>query len=144
MSEREEILELYKIHVEMIDRVSQRRGALNQFYISILSGLLGVVAFAIDKHLGNYEKVVFIAIGALGIIACCLWVAKIHSYKQLNSAKFKVLDKIEDKLSFSFYKQEWTILNKEKKYLTLTNLEKFSPIIFMIPYFILLIYGLSK
>lgn len=44
-----QILELYKLHVEMTDRVSQRRGSLSQFYITVLTGIIGGLAFIIEK-----------------------------------------------------------------------------------------------
>ncbi|MCB9337590.1 MAG: hypothetical protein H6577_05650 [Lewinellaceae bacterium] len=142
MNEKNELLEIYKIHVELIDRVSQRRGTLNQFYISLLSGLIGIIAFTVkDNALGKYEKTTFMVVGLLGIIISILWIAQIHSYKQINSAKFKVIDKIEEKLVFPFFREEWMVLKSKKRYNTLTNLEKIAPVILLILFVILFIYS---
>jgi hypothetical protein len=43
---KEHLLEEYKLYVQMADNVSARRAQANQFYISVLSALLAVVAFA--------------------------------------------------------------------------------------------------
>jgi hypothetical protein len=142
MSEKEELLELYKIHIEMIDRISQRRGVSNQFYTSVISALLGIITFSIDK-IKEY-KLICTSIALLGFFICIIWIASIHSYKQLNSAKFKVLYKIEEKLVFQFYREEWFILKNNNKYETLTYWEKLSPIVLVIPFIIIFIWGVFK
>ena len=67
MNEQEIILEQYKLYVEMADRVSSRRAETNKFYISILSGILAVLAVVIEKNLlSNYLAPVLFAISLLG------------------------------------------------------------------------------
>lgn len=141
-SESQELIEIYKLHVEMVDRVSQRRGVVNQLYITILSALIGVLTLSSEKEIPINNSLICFSIGLLGIIICILWITKIHAYKQLNSAKFRTLEKIEEKLPFQFYKEEWTILKSNKKYKTLTTLEKISPIVLSIPFFLLIVYAI--
>lgn len=43
------LLDQYKLCVEMADRVSSRRIQTNQFYLSLLSALLAIVAFSLNK-----------------------------------------------------------------------------------------------
>jgi len=144
MSEKEELLELYKIHVELSDRVSQRRSVLNQFYITFLTGFLGVVAFMVDKSIIHADSFIYVFTGIIGIIVCIIWFFNIHSYKQLNSAKFDVIFKIEEQLSFQFFRIEWEILKKQKKYNTLSNIEKFTPVVLLILFIFIILYGVIK
>ena len=37
-------LEIYKLHAEMADRVTQRRLQTNRFYISLLTGLIALLS----------------------------------------------------------------------------------------------------
>jgi hypothetical protein len=140
------LIEEYKLFVEMTDRVSQRRANTNQFYTSILSGLLAIAAFVVDKNdLKGYISIVFALIGLLGIILCIIWRLNIKSYRQLNSAKFKIIHEMESKLPFACYENEWQLLGKGiegKKYKQLTIIENYVPFIVLIPYFLLFIFSL--
>jgi hypothetical protein len=146
--EKEEIMEIYKLHVEMADRVSQRRGQTNKFYISLLSALLAIISFYITSTvLVNYRNIFILIFGILGILLCILWALNINSYKQLNTGKFKVLNEIEGKLVYQFYKREWELLGEGKdkvKYFELTKIEKFAPLLLSIPFLMLIFYILCN
>ncbi|MGQ4646501.1 RipA family octameric membrane protein [Lyngbya aestuarii] len=142
------LLEQYKLYVEMMDRVSARRGQANTFYISLLSGLLALLSLIIDKKLFlEYQAVVLLATAILGLVLCYVWYANINSYKQLNSLKFKVINEIEPYLPFPCYLREWEILkeeNKSQQYRRLTKVEKYVPFILAIPYLCLLVYSIYR
>ena len=134
--EPNEIIEQYKLYVEMADRVSDRRAKANQFYMALLSGLLVVVSFVVNKDnqsaFVDYQEIIFLAIGILGLLICFIWNINIRSYRQLNTAKFKVIHELEEKLAYAGYTREWEFLGKgaeAKKYLQLTRVEAWVPII---------------
>jgi len=140
----EYLLEQYKLYVEMADRISKRRMQTNKFYISLLSGLLALLSILVSMGKFN-QTVIFIIISLLGIALCTLWHINIRSYRQLNSGKFKVIHEMEQYLPFPCYYKEWELLGegKEKsKYLQLTRVEKYIPLILAIPYIILFLYTL--
>jgi len=59
----------------------------------------------------------------------------IRSYKQLNTAKFKVLHEIEEKLVMNLHKYEWEILEEGKNYKVyypFSHIEMLIPWIFFI------------
>ncbi len=87
------ILELYKLHVEMADRVSHRRGVTNNWFITMHTSIISGIVFAMG-HFEQY-KIPLLMVMALGILLAVTWRALIISYKKLNSAKFKVINKIE-------------------------------------------------
>lgn len=140
------LLEQYKLCVEMADRVSVRRGQANTFYISLLSGILGLLSLIVDKNLiaGSASILLFIT-SVLGLSLCFTWYINIQSYKQINSLKFKVINEMEQYLPFACYSREWEILKEKQKhdknqYIRLTAIEKFVPLIFAAPYFGLIVY----
>ncbi len=138
------LLEQYKLYVEMADKISERRMQTNKFYISILSALLALLSILISKDSFN-QTLTFAIVSLLGITLSILWYINIKSYRQLNSGKFKVIHEMEQNLPFPCYDREWQILGegKEKnKYLQLTRVEKYIPLILSIPYIILLLYVL--
>lgn len=145
------ILEQYKLYVEMADRISQRRVKSNQFYVSLLSGLLAIIAFLVHKDnqalIGNYISTFLLIMGILGIFLCSIWQLNIHSYRQINSKKFKVIHHMEKVLPFSPYTREYKLLGHSKdykKYLRATIIERLIPMIMVIPYFLLVLFSIYQ
>jgi hypothetical protein len=105
----EHLLEQYKLYVEMADRISNRRGQTNRFYISLLSGLLALLSIVVGSHIfSDFQSVVFIVVAILGLALCILWNINIRSHRQLNSGKFKVIHEMEQHLPFPCYDKEWS------------------------------------
>jgi len=142
------ILDQYKLYVEMADRVSSRRVQIASFYTSILSALLALLSITNNKELfQGPQSFVLLTVSILGLCLCFAWAANINSYKQLNSLKFKVIHEMETFLPFPCYDREWKILKEDKnrrRYLRLTAVEQYTPIILSIPYFCLFLYSLVK
>ncbi|MBN2535119.1 MAG: hypothetical protein JXB88_19715 [Spirochaetales bacterium] len=124
-------LSLYKIYLDSIEKVSDRRAQINRFYILLHSGLLAILSTIItiisNKDLNTVvlpatqlyllTKVMIISVTILSIFFCILWFITLSSYKQLNGGKFRVLFKIEDKMPFPSFKEEWEVeLGKSRNY----------------------------
>lgn len=126
-----ELLEIYRMLVEMADRVSQRRQSANSFYLSVNTAMIGGAAYLLQSPLGNLGTW---AISAAGIAICILWVRAVVSYKSLNAAKFKVITTLEERLPYSPYKDEWAILDVDgdgKKHKPFHKTEILVPIVFI-------------
>lgn len=93
-------LELYKLAVEMADRISARRGVANTYFLTINTGLAALLGAA------NLRWYVAVA----GIVLCVAWWALLKSYRELNAAKFKVIVELERRLPVQVYEAEWAIL----------------------------------
>lgn len=137
------ILEQYKIYVEMADRISARRNLANVFFLTLNTLCLTAIGFMLEKiSLVNPKWVIIFPL--LGVIILCfVWWWLIRSYRDLNSAKYKVIGHLEKRLPSSPYSSaEWKELGEGKdysKYLPLTELEIVVPIVFGIIY---LMFGL--
>ncbi|NMB52222.1 MAG: hypothetical protein GX999_07835 [Bacteroidales bacterium] len=139
------LLEQYKLFVEMADRNSERRGATNKFYITILTGLLALTSWAATNTLCEVFNIVLLFISILSLALCGIWYLNINSYKQMNSGKFTVIHEMEKQLPFPCYGREWEILESGKNhaiYVPYTKIEKFIPIILAVPYAALLLYAI--
>lgn len=137
-SEKEKLLifEQYKLAVEMSDHISSRREGTNRIYISVHTALSGFLAM--QSNLGIFQVVVFLC----GIILSIVWKNNIKSYKTLNSAKFQVINKIEEKLPYKVFGDEWEILKQGKDVQThriLTDSEKWLPTTFLLLYLLLFV-----
>ena len=66
-----------------------------------------------------------------GIFVCVLWFLLIGNYKQLNSAKFDIINEIEKELPTRPFSDEWGKLKLNRKYVEGTKLERCLPIMFI-------------
>ena len=129
-SKQRELLEIYQLHAELADRVSQRREAANQRYSSILVGLGAFLAALLKFGDGEFPAIAMRLVAGLGMLVSFSWYVVIRSYRQLNSGKFKALHELEETLAYAFYTREWELLGKGRKirrYWKLTKVEKILP-----------------
>ena len=129
-----EILELYKLHAELADRVSQRREGANRLFVSLLTGLLVFLAASLRFGTGpvNADSVM-VFVGSAGVMLSAAWYVVIRSYRQLNNGKFLALHELEEKLAYPFYKREWELLGEGqdvRRYWRLTVVETTLPLVF--------------
>jgi len=142
--QNEEYLQLYKLHAEFADRVSQRREGANRLYTGLLTGLMVVVSalLRLDPSDESINMALFLGCGILGMILSASWWIVIRSYRQLNTGKFKVLLELEEQLSYPFFTREWELLNQGRdfrKYWRLTVVETFLPLTFFIASILLIL-----
>lgn len=145
----EHLLEEYKIFVSLADKTSVRRGQASKFYISVLSALFALLSLIIEREIVTISQpILLFGMSILGLAICLTWYLNIQSYKQLNSLKFQVLHEMEEQLPFRCFTREWEILklqNQKKNrnnYVRLTTVEGFTPLIFAMPYIILMTYSI--
>ncbi len=129
----------YKLMVEMADRVSDRRAQSNKFFISIISSIFVFSSLiSLLEIETDYLLISFFLIASLNIMLCFIWITTIDSYRKLNTAKFKVIQRLEDSLEFKCFQIEERYLN-DMKYLQLTKIEKNIPYLFIALNLILLL-----
>jgi hypothetical protein len=97
-------LELYKLAVEMADRISARRGLANTFFLTVNTGLAAL--------LGGTELRWYVA--AAGIVFALAWWWLLQSYRRLSSAKFRVITALEPDLPIQLFSEEWRYLESTK------------------------------
>ena len=140
----QELLEIYKLHAELADRVSKRREVANRLFVTLLLGTF--VFLAALLRLGDDQipiSVVSTVIGILGILLSAAWYIVIRSYRQLNSGKFAALHELEEQLAYPFFKREWELLGKGTsigRYWKLTVVETSLPIIFAGIYVLIVVF----
>lgn len=143
-----ELLEIYKLHVEMADRVSQRREGANRLYVSLLAGIVvflgALIRFGVDDIPTDF---VLCVVGAFGVLLSASWFVLIRSYRQLNTGKFLALHELEEKLTYPFYKREWDLLGEGRsigRYWKLTVVETVLPAMFVVLFGSLIVYALVQ
>ena len=144
MDEKQELLEIYKLHAELADSVSKQRSTANRFYMLVLSGLAVLFSAFLQRKNGVPLGWLMVGFGLFGMLLASAWYIVIRSYRQLNSGKFKALHELEEKLPYPFFKREWDLLaegREQKTYWRLTVVETFVPTIFFVCFAALLAIG---
>lgn len=142
----EHFFEQYKLYLQGIEKISDRRENANKYFITVNSGVIVALGFLV-QHLNNlFTPYLITGVLMLGIVLSVIFYFLINSYKQLNSGKFVVLHKMEESLPIQMYKDEWFALGEGKdksKYFPFSHIERLVPIIFGIGYFLVLFFVLK-
>lgn len=125
------LFEQYRLYVEMADKISHRRAISNSFFLTIHTTLISFINYAVQFHESLYP------LNMIGLVLTVLWFSIIRSYKNLNGAKYRIINQIEEKLLLRPYSTEWKILeqgNNKKVYWPLTHVESWVSGIFAVIY----------
>ena len=148
---KETMLELYKLCVEMADRVSQRRQSANNYFLTINTTLISLlIAFLVYSRFvkdmsHGFTVGVLVGVSVVGIANCYVWYSLIKSYKAMNGAKFKVIHDMEEIIGYRPYFDEWEHLSRgedKKIYNKFTVVESYVPLVFLAGYFIAILLSL--
>jgi hypothetical protein len=137
------LLDIYKLYVEMADRISSRRQSVNSFFLTVNTAIIAIVGYVqlvIEKSTEFYWIV-----NMAGIVLCFLWYRLIRSYKDLTSGKFEVIYAIEKHLPISPYDAEWEVLCRGKDpklYLLSSKIEMIVPWVFLALHFVVFLRAL--
>lgn len=139
------LLEQYRLYVEMTDRISHRRQNANGFGLSINTALFGIVGLVVSRCTPGQVLTLITAISVAGMLMCYAWYRLICSYRDLNTAKFKVIHAIEARLPIAPYAAEWLAAGEgqnPKLYKPFSHIELWIPRVFMMAYGAALLYSI--
>lgn len=131
----EVILAQWQTCIEMANAVSERRDTMNNLFVSLNLAIIAAVSLMWDA-----KTVVLLA---SGIIVCVVWILFIRNFRELNKAKFEVINKLEKHLPIPAFSDEWQSLKRSKRYIEGTNLEKLFPIAFCVLYIGILVFVIT-
>ncbi len=132
-------LEQYRIYVHILNTTGERRLKSNEFFLGVNTAIMGILGYLESRNLVE-KPMIFFLVPLVGVAICYCWYRILHSYRQLNRAKFKVLNAVELKLPISLFATEWEILGRGKdntKYERLSDTELYIPIIFITLYLLI-------
>jgi hypothetical protein len=123
------LLQQYKLYVESAEKVSEKRISSGNSLLTVCSALLTAFGIASSLHIAKGTLVV---IPVAGLLVCVAWFSLVTSYKNLNTAKFKVIHELEEYLPAALFRYEWHACDqgKGKAYTPITHLERVIPLIF--------------
>lgn len=142
------VMEVYKLTVEMADRMSARRAVANAFFLTVNTTLVAVLGLR-DETQGSSLLPISVCVAGIAVASC--WWFLLRNYRKLNEAKFAVINQIEaDHLPVKPFLDEWAVLSEGdarggrlKKVRAglrqLGNVERVVPIVFGLLYLMLLV-----
>ena len=135
---QEHLLQQYKLFVDTSLDVTSKRLESNKFHLTLNSIVFGFTSYLTTLN----QYIVIILFSLVGILISVVWRKNILAYKELNSAKFKVIHELEEYLPACLFKceEEYYL----KKYHGLTSTEKLYPLIFIALYAALIILTILK
>jgi hypothetical protein len=131
-------LELYKLAVEMADRLSARRATANGYFLTVQSALIALLGVP-----GLSRP----AVAGAGLVLAVAWWLLLRSYRHLSAAKFKVILTMEDRLPSRIYRDEWEELKRDattpwRRYAELGLVERVVPAVFALIFVAVLVSAL--
>ncbi|MFD7654751.1 hypothetical protein ACFV4N_12320 [Actinosynnema sp. NPDC059797] len=133
------LMEQYKLYVEMADRISARRALANTFFLTINTGVVASLVVLTGRKDAPPSALTLMAL-VMACAQCVVWFWTLRSYRQLSSAKFRVIGAMEERLPASpYWRAEWAALGKgrdKSRYWPLTRLEQWVPPAFAFFYII--------
>lgn len=117
----------FKVYLESAERTTDRRLDLNKTNASlallILAGIGAIVSWSYDKdQIAPIAGLAVFLVSLLAAVFCFWWWKQIISYKELNSAKFQILNEMAEKLVFPDgeeqvsshrpFEKEWRLMEK--------------------------------
>jgi hypothetical protein len=136
----QQYLELYKLAVEMADRMSARRATANAFFLTVNTALLAFV--------GSGPGGMLWLVSLAGIALSATWWVLLKSYRDLNAAKFGVITEMENNLRSKVFGDEWRKLKEKRaegwwgRYAEFGTVERIVPLLFGTLYVAVLVRAL--
>ena len=124
------LLEQYKLYVESSLEVTSKRLESNKFHLTLNSVIFGIAGYLTVIN----QNAVIILLSVVGMIISVVWIQSIASYRELNSAKFKVIQELEKHMPACVFKCEEKYYKGKRKFHGLTSREKWCPILFIALY----------
>ena len=129
--EFDRLFDLYKLMVASSESLVARRQGVNTFFLTINGALLTAGGFILSN--GRNQQWGLAAVAVLmftGLFLSSVWNGLIRSFGQLNSGKFKVINRIEQLFPAAIFLAEWKALGEGKQpsvYRTFTSGETWVP-----------------
>jgi hypothetical protein len=140
----DDVLDLYKLAVEMADRISARRATANAFFLTVQTTFVAVLGIA-TPTLYRAPWWTALAVSLAGLVLSGSWWLQLRSYRDLNRAKFEVINSIEATLPVKMFTEEWEFLRAHAqgrfggRYRELGFIERAIPIVFSLLYVLLFV-----
>jgi hypothetical protein len=128
------VMEQYKAKLADLGNLGSRQATMTTYYVSIVSALLGVLAFK-ERALAAVDPVVVFLVGAGGLLVSVLWMSGVVFFRKLFKAKLSVIQAIELELPYRTFSAEFELRGRR----TWLTTEQWVPTVFAGLFILLLV-----
>lgn len=114
----DQIVTIYGTYVQTITQLESRRISVSTFFASLSAAIIAV---------RGYFDGAIVMISTSLLVTSIVWIFMILNYRKLSTAKFRVIEELEQEFSIKPFFLEAKYL-KNKRYWGLSHLELFVPI----------------
>ncbi|HEY2338722.1 MAG TPA: hypothetical protein VGI18_15295 [Burkholderiales bacterium] len=115
------VLEQYKSLVGDVGSIGTRYATANGFYLSVITALIGVLAYAgAGKAFDEVSYLILVLVAVFAVAICWIWRKTIVFYGHLFAGKFEVLKALEKELPVQVYALEHKAVYLERAAVPLT------------------------
>lgn len=128
-------ISVWVAYTEQANELTSKRQTVNALLLTLTLGILGFCL----PNLGLASCI----LSSFGILCSTLWFFLVRAYRKLNTAKFQVIEKLEEKMSVKPYTEEWTKA-KKLRYVSFTRLESAAILLCFFGFIVLLLLSILK
>ncbi|MDR0967955.1 MAG: hypothetical protein LBL75_04000 [Rickettsiales bacterium] len=126
--------QIYNSYVESCKDLSERRWQITTFFVTLNTAIIGL------KDTNFINPVILML---FGILMDMLWIKLLTSYRRLNSAKWRVIQKFEEKYKFPVQlytaeQDEYDRLKTQNRTQSISRIELLIPVVVIICFLIMM------
>lgn len=128
------LVKQYAAAISMLSQTNTRRTATARFYISLVSGLVGVLAI-VHRPGVESETQLFVTnlVGLLAILLNGIWFMTIRAMRYLARVQRSLLKEMEDSLPYAFIGRQEASIEQSSNLVNTGVIEQYLPIVMMVP-----------
>jgi len=133
------LVQQYRGVMAMIQQNYTRRTATNRFYISIGSGLLVFLTYAVNPSIElEIQSGAATMVAVIGLDMCLVWGLQIRALRALIDIQIKLAGEMEQELPFKFFHRQKESLDLPGGWLKYGIVEQSLPLLMCLPYLLIL------
>lgn len=130
-----DLLEQYKLYVQSAENISSSRISTSRYLLTLNAALLTLYGLLLSNLAPDYLA---LAVPVTGILVSVLWHMVIKSYRNLNTIKFQIIHKLEERLPAALFRTEWDVATRSgNPYTPVTKIEQWLPRLFVVAHVVL-------
>ena len=130
----------YRSAIGLLSQTNIRRTATARFFISLVSGLVGLLAIVHRPGVDTETQFwVINSVALFSIFLSCVWFMTIRSLRHLAAVQRSLLKEMEESLPFAFITRQELLMAQSASWLDTGKIEQYVPLAMTIPALLILL-----
>ncbi len=130
----------YGAGISMLAQTNIRRTATARFFITLVSGLIGLLTIINRPGLDTAMQLwTTDLVSGFSILLSCIWFMSIRSLRHMAKIQRSLLSEMEEQMPFAFISRQQQQIEQESGWLNPGKIEQYVPLVMMIPALLILI-----